>query len=585
MGAGAQLREDKRQGEAMAQSGKILAGKYEIIRLIGEGGMSRVYLAMDKKLNKQWAVKEIKPTKDPKKQEIVRQSLVTETNMIKQLDHPALPRITDLVNEEGILYVIMDYIEGEPLSRILDEQGAQSQNDVISWGEQLCDVLDYLHTQNPPIIYRDMKPSNIMLKPDGTVKLIDFGIAREYREQNEGEDKSRLDDTTILGTRGYAAPEQFGGLGQTGAYTDVYCLGATLYHLLTAKSPAEPPYTLYPIRQIDASFSPGLEKIITKATQQNPQSRYDSCAEMLYELEHYDTADDAHRKKLKKTWRSFLCVATAAGLFVLVGISGLGMSELSKSSDYDAQIELAQRSTNQSEASEYYLNAIAVKPGELAAYQGLIDLYKNDASFSIQEEAQLQQAIMPHLGELKQNKEGYAGLSFGIGKLYWYYYDYALDAGDNRLTRIMAASRWMNDAASEPSFDKQALAEVYAGIAEFNTSIVARINEGDDAGLYEPYFHALQELTARAAEEGNEVVMLETSALTGDALAVYARKFRADGIGKQEMESLYDEALAQVRVVEPTTEKLDGTKAALIAAESEIKQAIHHAFLDARTLL
>ena len=153
------IRAGKERTGSMANVGSVLAGKYEIVRLIGEGGMSRVYLAMDVKLNKQWAVKEIKPSDDPVTQKIVRDSLVTEMNMIKRLDHPALPRITDLVDEDGVLYVVMDYIEGESLQRILEAQGAQSQDDVIDWGKQLCDALDYLHTRTPPIVYRDMSPT------------------------------------------------------------------------------------------------------------------------------------------------------------------------------------------------------------------------------------------------------------------------------------------------------------------------------------------------------------------------------------------------------------------------------------------
>lgn len=111
----------------------------------------------------------------------------------------------------------MDYIEGNPLSSALEESGAQPQNQVIAWAIQLCDVLGYLHAQSPPIIYRDMKPSNIMLKPDGNLTLIDFGTAREFKEKN-------LADTVCLGTIGYAAPEQFGRMGQTDARTDIYCL-------------------------------------------------------------------------------------------------------------------------------------------------------------------------------------------------------------------------------------------------------------------------------------------------------------------------------------------------------------------------
>ena len=241
----------------MATIGSVIEGKYEILKLIGQGGMSKVYLAMDKRLNKQWAVKEIEKRARDRNNEIIIQSAIAEANMIKKLDHPSLPRIVDIIENPEVIYVIMDYIEGEPLSNVLDEYGAQPQDIVIDWAKQLCEVLDYLHTRKPSIIYRDMKPANIMLKPDGNLKLIDFGIAREYKEQN-------LADTVSLGTKGYAAPEQFGGKGQTDARTDVYCLGVTLYHLVTGQNPCEPPYELYPIRHWNPQLSGGLERIIQK---------------------------------------------------------------------------------------------------------------------------------------------------------------------------------------------------------------------------------------------------------------------------------------------------------------------------------
>lgn len=576
------IRAGKERTGSMANVGSVLAGKYEIVRLIGEGGMSRVYLAMDVKLNKQWAVKEIKPSDDPVTQKIVRDSLVTEMNMIKRLDHPALPRITDLVDEDGVLYVVMDYIEGESLQRILEAQGAQSQDDVIDWGKQLCDALDYLHTRTPPIVYRDMKPGNVMLKPDGTVMIIDFGIAREYREEREGASE-RAGDTTMLGTRGYAAPEQFGGHGQTDARTDVYCLGATLYHLVTGKSPAEEPYVMFPIRQIDPSLSPGLEKIVSKATQQNPEKRYSSCAEMLYELERYRTVDDVHRAKLRRRWRAFVGVCAASAASLAVGLFGLGMAEASKSEDYGMQVELAGKAADQAQAAEHYLNAVAVRPERTEAYRGLVELYKADGSFTTVEEAQLLEAVMPNLAAAQSDATAYAELSFDVGKLYWYYYDYAADAGDNRLTRIKSASRWMNDSAGEPSFDRRALAEVYAGIAEFNNSIVARINEGGDAGSYEPYFRNLEQLVAIAADETNDVVVLETSALAADALHAYARKFRADGVPQDQMDALLDAALGNARSVQPTTDKLDAQQADILGKADETRARIGNAFVDGRT--
>ena len=565
----------------MAAIGSIIANKYEVVRLIGEGGMSQVYLAMDTKLNKQWAIKEIKPVKDLAQQEIIRQSLVTETNMIKQFDHPALPRITDLINENNTLYVVMDYIEGESLIRVLTEQGPQSQEDVIEWGKQLCDALDYLHTRVPPVIYRDMKPGNIMLKPDGTVKIIDFGIAREYREEATGE-KGKLDDTTMLGTKGYAAPEQFGGFGQTDARTDVYCLGATMYHLLTGKSPAEPPYIMHPIRQIDPSFSPGLEKIITKATQQNPDNRYDTCAEMLYELENFETIDDAYRKKLKRKWYAFVSVCAAAILSFFVGVFGVGMAEASRSQDYDSQINLAHASTDQYVAQSYYQNAITLKPENTQAYLELIDLYRSDGSFSADEEAEFLAMIIPNIGVLESQGVAYAELSFEVGRLYWYYYSYAADAGDNRLTRIKSAAKWMNDAAANSEFENVQLAEIYASIADFNSRIVTRINEGGDQGMYESYFRSLEKLNTAVVGEKNDVVLLETSAITGDALQAYARKFRADGILQAEMEELQKVVLSNAGSVYPTTDEQEDVRKKIIETNDFVLNAIKNAFVDAR---
>lgn len=198
----------------MAVIGTYIDDKYEILKEIGHGGMSVVYLAMDKRLNKQWAIKELQKKARDANNEIVIQSAIAEANMIKKLDHPALPRIVDIIDEQDVIYVVMDYIEGETLDYVVNQYGAQSQEQVIDWAKQLCQVLHYLHTRTPPIIYRDMKPANVMLKPDGNLKVIDFGIAREYKSSN-------LQDTICLGTRGYAAPEQFGGQGQTDARTDI----------------------------------------------------------------------------------------------------------------------------------------------------------------------------------------------------------------------------------------------------------------------------------------------------------------------------------------------------------------------------
>ena len=176
----------------MLETGSVIDGKYKILYQIGRGGMSRVYLAINEKANKTWAVKEVRRDETVDEQ-MVRRRLMAETELLKRLRNPHLPRIVDVIDKEGSLLIVMDYIEGNSLESLLAEEGPQPQERVISWGKQLCEVLGYLHRQNPPVIYRDMKPSNVMLQSDGTVMLIDFGTAREQREQKTG------DDTVCLG--------------------------------------------------------------------------------------------------------------------------------------------------------------------------------------------------------------------------------------------------------------------------------------------------------------------------------------------------------------------------------------------------
>lgn len=362
----------------MTRVGTVLGGKYEILKKIGQGGMSIVYVAMDTRLNKQWAVKEIKqnPKQDTR---TLLKGLQMEANILKMVDHPVLPRIVDIINYNGTVFVVMDYIEGRPLSEVLKFEGAQPQEKVIEWAKDLCSALDYLHSMNPPIIYRDMKPSNIMLKPDGKVKLIDFGTAKEF-------DVESLADTTALGTRGYAAPEQFGdargrGIHKTDARTDIYSLGATLYHVLTGKNPSEPPYVIKPIRDWDPSLSSGLEKIINKCTMPNPEDRYQSCTELIYDLEHYEELDDAFKRSCLKKMRSFLICAGLTVTFAAVAIGGYIGNEREKKLNYDNLINEGYADVVQGDyegAAGLYVDAITQVDGSRnEAYLDLLDLYIN----------------------------------------------------------------------------------------------------------------------------------------------------------------------------------------------------------------
>ena len=194
--------------------------------------------------------------------------MIAEAGLMKDLDHPAFPRIVDIIDTDEYLYPVMDYIEGQTLEQVLNEYGPQDEKTVARWAIELCGALSYLHNQNPPIIYRDMKPSNIIIKPNGSLKIIDFGTARVFNPQ-------KANDTVALGTRGFAPPKQYAG--RTDARSDIYALGMTMKYLVTGNNPClEYSSNTYETKQISES----MQAIIDKCTEINPDNRYRSCEEL-----------------------------------------------------------------------------------------------------------------------------------------------------------------------------------------------------------------------------------------------------------------------------------------------------------------
>ena len=278
---------------------------YEIKSIIGKGGMSTVYLAEHKRLHTRWAMKEVR------KQQGTRFDFLAESNILKRLQHPMLPRIVDIFEDRDCIYIVEDFVEGITLDGLLKQQKKVDEPQGLQWLRDLCGVLTYLHGQRPhPIIYRDMKPSNIMLQPDGSLKLIDFGIAREYKQESNA-------DTTYIGTKGYAAPEQF-GKAQTDARTDIYSLGVTMYHLLTGKSPYEPPYQFVPVRQLVPELSHGIEYILNKCVQSEPADRYQTVDELVDDLDHIYRFDRAWQK-----YQNAKRIRVAVGAGMLAASGGL----------------------------------------------------------------------------------------------------------------------------------------------------------------------------------------------------------------------------------------------------------------------
>jgi len=263
----------------------LLKQRYRILEPLGKGGFGAVYKTEDVQLgNRLLAVKEMSQSSlSPQEIAEAAENFKREALLLAALKHPNLPSIYDHFNEAGRWYLVMDFIEGETLEEHLTKkpEGHLSVEEALQIGMQLCTVLSYLHNRQPPIIFRDLKPANIMLTPEGHLYLIDFGIARYFKP-------GQTRDTIAFGSPGYAAPEQY-GKAQTTARSDIYSLGATLYRLLTGVDPSQTPFQFAPLHPHDQSTPPGLEPLLMHMLEMNESNRPASMTEVKQELQRIIT--------------------------------------------------------------------------------------------------------------------------------------------------------------------------------------------------------------------------------------------------------------------------------------------------------
>ena len=480
----------------MTEIGTVIDGKYEVLREIGRGGMSVVYLAMDTHLNKQWAVKEIRKKGSGKNDEIVVNSLLAEANMMKRLDHPALPRIVDIIDNGVTIYVVMDYIEGESLDKILLEYGAQPEDKVINWAMQIADALSYLHGQKPPIIYRDMKPANVMLKPEGNIKIIDFGIAREYKEQN-------LADTTVLGTKGYAPPEQYSG--QTDPRSDIFALGMTMHHLLTGVDPRNgEPYA--PVRQWNPELSEGIEIIIDRCVQPASENRYQSCADLIYDLEHPELITKGFKRKQKQRLASFLVAAILSVVMLISGVVCNFVATQVNNNTYESLISVM-ASTSLDEKISSYKQAVAIYPYDTQAYIKILEAYENEGQFDKAENNEFLALYNRYQDGFDVTTKELAELNYKVGMMYFNYYT---ENGEVKFsTRVnkaygFFAANYENQQIS-PEFAEKSLSDCYYQICTFykkyilNSATVEEASRNDYDALFQVIEAALDDVEGAGA--------------------------------------------------------------------------------------
>ena len=542
----------------MLRIGDVVDGKYTVISKVGEGGMSNVYLARNVIANKNWAIKECKKISNEKKQLVAKQSLITEANTLKRLKHKYLPSIVDIYDDDGLL-VVMDYIEGNSLDSYVTSNGVVPEHLAIKWGLQICEVLTYLHSQNPPIIYRDMKPDNVMLRADGDdisesdICLIDFGISREF-------DDNKSKDTVLLGTKGYASPEQSSSIAQTDARSDIYSLGATLYYLVTNHDPNEPPFMEKSVLEYNPSLSVGFSNIIKKCVEQNPDERYQSCSELHYALMHCDEQDKKYRTKMLKR----VVGAGVLSLLLATSASVCGYSyykeQLLTNSTYEAYIEDAIISQDESARFEAYENAIAVQPQNEQSYKEIYNAIMEDGVLSTSEDTYLRNLFSKDLdGEtieqhFAKNLQNYSDYAYDLAMAYWYYYGSFDEAGNFISSReYQLACRWFSkvslyDTSSEECKRKYDTATIYSRIGNYYSQIGAINMAGDNAVKYSDYLNDLIEVFDIECSNVYTRLYLDKDILS--QIIEHSVDYKREGIKQDTLNDLIEKTATEIKSLE-----------------------------------
>ena len=509
------------------REGDIVDGSWEVIKQIGQGGSGTVYLVRDIELNRLLALKEV-PVRNTDQGKRQAKAVVAEVSLLKSLSHPSIPRILKMTHDEHSILIIMDYIEGYSLRSLIAKKDYIEEALIIKWGLALCDTLKYLHNRNPKVIYRDLKPHNVMLSNENHLFLMDFGISREVGPDFDYSKEDRV------GTKGYAAPEMRAKNAWFDERSDIYALGRTLYFLATRNSPSleklpngqELP--ILPIRQYDASRSVGLEKIIEKATAYKPKDRYQSVEEMIYDLKNIDKMSEGYIRTIKRRATTIYTLFGTLVLGVFLLGSGALYSQMATTDAYNQAISKGKTSQD----LDALVSASKIMPGEVEPYLEMVKIYRSSGHFTSEDEFQLLSALQSNLPSLK-GKEGAGDLLYQIGQLYWFYYP------QNGQTKSVS---WFEQAKDFGVSEKnQRLLSIYLELGTFKKGILSSITDHSDSGMYKAYWNALGELSS---EMGNDP-QLQLTYLQSvfDVIDSYSGGLKSDGLTLDELKVVFDKAV------------------------------------------
>lgn len=471
--------------------------------------MSNVYLVSDNSLNKIWCLKEIKKSESGKNK-VEYHSLLQEANIMKGLNHASIPRIVTIEEDGDSLFIIMDYVDGVSIKNWIQQKQRIKQDIVVTWMKQICQVMIYLHNRPQPIFYRDMKPDNIMIQSDGNIKVLDFGISVVIKEPGQL-------ITRALGTKGYAAPEQSKSGLPCDLRSDIYGMGMTMYYMLTGLNPSRIPRDkLHPVRDIDSSISIGIENIVNKCIQPNPDDRYQSCEELLYDLQHYEILDNEYRKKARKKVNGVLALYFVSAFILVTSCIPLFMEKQQKSDEYKTLLDIAYQSNKVSD----YENAIKENPTNLDPYVNYLDAIKVDGVFSKEEEEGLLGIMNPNLSLLKESSK-YGQVAYEVGRLYWFYYE---EDGD------ILSVKWFKDALDD-GYESE-MSEIYYNLGLFKRDISMSIAESADEGMYKTYWDNLVKAKGKSSDS---LTSLQLNQGIAECISSYGYRLNTDGVPKEDV--------------------------------------------------
>ena len=464
-----------------------LISRYRIEEIIKRGGMSEVFKVKDMKLKTTWAMKVINLDSN------MNDFAITESQIIKNARHPSLPRIVDIVRTDDSFCIIMDYIEGENLEDYVIKYGGLCEEEVIRIGKEILNVLDYFHSGRPKIIYRDLKPSNIMITKNKEIKLIDFGISGKADAKSPG-----------YATRNFASPEQLKG-GMTDERSDIYSLGASMKYILKDEA------------------SKGMNIFLSKCMQNNPKLRYKNAKEAfgaLCEIRKINSQNEFEMNLFFKKIIFFL-------IMFFLSLSGLFLLEYAKRNLNKKIYEEWLKKTHDSSQAvrKEALTKLIVYDENADWIFLLFDEIKSDLVFDEKEEVLIEDLFSDRFAFLRSDSK-YGELAKEIGRLYLFY------SKDTESEKYKRAAKWFDESME---FGKDVYS--YSKTAHFLSEIRPMILEGKDGGTYAKFFAGLENLTDEALFE-ESTVRMQIFILVCDSITAFSPDFLREGVTIDEMYDL-----------------------------------------------